>query len=178
MFIEVISLLTICSCSAALFTKSNSYSYLQVDDNNRNVTVIAVRGTDVTRLHDFLEDFKLYTEPVVFTLLSTVFPTMRLWSQDVTSVMIEKLYEFNIFFGLQGEAEYYQPLMKRVMEISAAGRHVVITGHSLGGGLARIVGSLTEQVSFNAYLSQFNPNLFQFNPKLDHFIDATDVCEL
>ena len=55
--------------------------------------------------------------------------------------MIEKLYEFNVFFGLQGEAEYYQPLMKRVTEIASSGKQVIITGHSLGAGLARIVGS-------------------------------------
>ena len=121
--------------------------FIEVFDKKQNLVIIAVRGTDVTRLHDFLEDFKLYTEPVVFSMLSSVFVTMRMWSEDLTSVMIEKLYEFNAFFGLQGEAEYYQPLMKRVIEIASSGQQVIITGHSLGGGLARIVGSLTKQQS-------------------------------
>lgn len=49
--------------------------FIELLDKKKDVTIIAVRGTDVTRLHDFLEDFKLYTEPIVFTILSYVFPT-------------------------------------------------------------------------------------------------------
>jgi hypothetical protein len=112
---------------------TNGPMFIEVFDPIRNVSVIAIRGTDVSRLHDFLEDFKLYTEPVVFNMLSHVFPTMRLWSQGTTSAVIQSLYDFNVFFGMQEEAEYYQPLMKRVLEISAiANHHVIITGHSLG----------------------------------------------
>ena len=62
--------------------------FIEVFDKEQNVVIIAVRGTDVTRLHDFLEDFKLYTEPVVFSLLSSVFVTMRMWSEDLTLSLI------------------------------------------------------------------------------------------
>ena len=52
-----------------------------------------------------------------------------------------------------GEAEYYRPLAERVLEISTDHKkEVLLTGHSLGGGLARIVGSLTGQTSIS-----FNP---------------------
>lgn len=55
----------------------------------------------------------------------------------------------------QGESEYYRPLVQRVIEITAAEGEtagspkpsVVLTGHSLGAGLARIVGTLTGQAS-------------------------------
>ena len=122
------------------------------------VTVIAVRGTDVGRLHDFLEDVKLFAEPVLLSLLSCVFPLMRLWADSTTSTVIQILHESNNFFGLVGEAEYYQPLVQKVRAIARGSRRgrdgaehrVVLTGHSLGGGLSRIVGALTRlpSVSF------------------------------
>ncbi len=117
-------------------------------------TVLAVRGTDVGKFHDLMEDFMLYSEPIIFALLSTVFPTIRIWTHETTAHIIEWLYEFNSFFGLQGEAEYYGKLTTRVLQITESereGHEVFITGHSLGGGLARIVGTLTGQgsVSFS-----------------------------
>jgi len=120
--------------------------YLEATSEKLGVTVIAVRGTDVGRLQDFLEDVKLFAEPVLMSLLSCVFPLMRLWADSTTSTIIQLLHESNVFFGLVGEAEYYQPLVQRVREISsesADNRTVILTGHSLGGGLARIVGALT-----------------------------------
>jgi len=74
-----------------------------IEISTNKTTIVAIRGTDVGRLHDFMEDFKLYGEPVIFMLLSILFPTVRLWSQATMSMVIQGLYEFNSFFGLQGK---------------------------------------------------------------------------
>lgn len=108
-------------------------AYLEFRSNILNTTVISIRGTDVGRLHDFLEDVKLYAEPVIFNLLSIIFPTIRMWTHDTMRTVIEWLFEFNSFFGLQGEAEYYRSLVTRVQELQLQGNtQIVITGHSLG----------------------------------------------
>jgi hypothetical protein len=81
---------------------------------------------------------------------------MRLLADPTTSLIIQILHESNAFFGLVGEAQYYQPLVQRIRELknlstdSTGSMDVILTGHSLGGGLARIVGALTElpSVSF------------------------------
>jgi hypothetical protein len=127
--------------------------YIELYSEILDLTVVAVRGTDIGRLHDFLEDMKLYSEPVLFTLLSTIFPTIRLWTSDTTSRIIEWLYHFNTFVGLQSEALYYQPLVARIQAIISQEdaskecdhnngskvcpiydkkKNIVITGHSLG----------------------------------------------
>lgn len=129
--------------------------FIELHSSVSNVTIVAIRGTDVGRIQDFIEDVKLYAEPVIFKMLSTIFPTISLWTGETTSRVIETLYEFNSFFGLQGEAEYYRSLTQRILEIHSSNtlykHEIIITGHSMGGGLARIVGTLTDNptVTFN-----------------------------
>jgi len=130
--------------NSTVWYETEGPTFIELPSSSLNITVIAIRGTDVGRLRDIMEDFKLYSEPIVFSLLSGVFPTIRFWAGATTSRIIQILYEMNAFFGLQGEAEYYRLLTHRVEQLASQGQRVVMTGHSLGGGLARIVGALTE----------------------------------
>lgn len=50
------------------------------------------------------------------------------------------------------QAHYYLPLVEYVRDISKD-RDVVLTGHSLGGGLARIVGALEKWVCTFVFVS-------------------------
>lgn len=82
-----------------------------------------------------------------FFRIISFFPTVQLWSDRLTSMIIgglinEQLSWFGV--GFDSEAAYYTPLVDYVDAI--ADRNVVLTGHSLGGGLARIVGAFTGTV--------------------------------
>ena len=81
-----------------------------------NLSVVAIRGTDVGRISDVIEDFKvllsravwfvtgvcvaamqLYTEPLVIKLLSLFFPTIRIWPDQTTAVVIEWYVQIYFF---------------------------------------------------------------------------------
>jgi uncharacterized membrane protein YagU involved in acid resistance len=99
------------------FFDSFMYNYIEKEGNYHITSIVTLVFSS------------LFVEPVLFSMLSGVFPTIRLWSQDTTSKVIEFLFEFNSFFGLQGEADYYRPLTQRIFEIlESSNNSVMITG--------------------------------------------------
>jgi len=106
------------------------------------VTVIAVSGTDPTRVVDYAENLRMWTEPVALKILSTVFPTVRIWPRDTTAMVITAIHKILKGMAVQDEQWHYREILEHVRKIKP-GREVVITGHSLGGGIALVVGALT-----------------------------------
>jgi len=88
-----------------------------------------------------VEDVKIFKEPVLVRLLSVIFPTIRIWPDPVSAFVINALSHTLTIFGLEGSANYYKGVLEYVRSVSDD-RQVVLTGHSLGGGLARIVAAI------------------------------------
>jgi len=117
-----------------------------------DVTVFAVRGTDPANISDILEDIRMWTESSSVGLLSIVFPTVRLWTKKASEMMI---YSLRIIIDVTTHAENkqehknwaYLNLLKRVESIPST-EQVLLTGHSMGGSMAAIVGALTQRHVF------------------------------
>ncbi|DBA02144.1 TPA: hypothetical protein N0F65_004779 [Lagenidium giganteum] len=111
------------------------FDFYEVFFPSLNTSVVAVRGTDVWRFTDMIENHKMSLEPVSFAILSTIFPTIRIWPDITSSTIIELYHEVVSLLGLEHKYWYYRDLLKYVESIQD--RQVVLTGHSLGGGFVQ-----------------------------------------
>lgn len=114
-------------------------------DTCNKVTVIAISGTDPTMIFDYAENLRMWTEPVLLQILGAVFPTVRLWPRDTTAMVIAEIHELLRKLAIPDDEWHYSEILNHVREIPAE-RNVILTGHSLGGGMALVVGALTDRL--------------------------------
>jgi len=112
----------------------------------RNVTVIAISGTDPARISDYAENIRMWTEPVALQILSALFPSVRTWPRDTTGEVISHMHAMLRWFDIQDDRWHYKEILDHVRG-KAPEEEVVLTGHSLGGGMALVVGALTGRLA-------------------------------
>jgi lipase ATG15 len=122
----------------------------------RNLTVVSVRGTDFTSFADVLQDVNMYFEVSLYHILSSIVPGAALLPEELVSDFIllgsgaestGRSYHWS--FGRKSPtdfdvlANYYDVVENYVAKlVNASGRnHVIVTGHSLGGAVAQVVGT-------------------------------------
>mmetsp|Transcript_6356 Transcript_6356/g.15353 ORF Transcript_6356/g.15353 Transcript_6356/m.15353 type:complete len:725 (-) Transcript_6356:134-2308(-) len=111
-----------------------------------NLNVIVIRGSaDVL---DFFEDFQVWSEIGTLQLVSFFVPLYHFWPVRLTAQ-----YAWLVDFGFHSDmyVKEVENYMKEANLLDYRGtdpyKRVLLTGHSLGGGLAAIIGARTEHRS-------------------------------
>ncbi|KAI9221497.1 hypothetical protein BC828DRAFT_397412 [Blastocladiella britannica] len=104
--------------------------------NSPSFSIVAVRGT--SDIEDILQDLYAWAAPAMLQLSSMFGTTVGLWPRELTANFVKFLADYVAHSSLL----YYQEVDRHVRDLVQNGnRSVIITGHSLGGGVAQIVGA-------------------------------------
>ncbi|KAJ3375811.1 hypothetical protein GGF31_003016 [Allomyces arbusculus] len=99
------------------------------------LSVVAIRGTST--LEDVLEDARLWSTPLLLQGSSYFGTFFVLWPRTAMAAVVRVVAQYLAFsrFLYSVEVEAYTRTLVQ------SGQKVLVTGHSLGGGLAQVVGS-------------------------------------
>ncbi|KNE55626.1 hypothetical protein AMAG_01513 [Allomyces macrogynus ATCC 38327] len=99
------------------------------------LSVVAIRGTST--LEDVLEDARLWSTPLLLQGSSYFGTFFVLWPRTAMAAVVRVVAQYLAFsrFLYSVEVEAYTRALVQ------SGQKVLVTGHSLGGGLAQVVGS-------------------------------------
>merc|ERR1719291_244890 len=75
-------------------------------------------------------------------IFSVVFPVVRIWPRDTMATLIGGIHRVIKWLDLQDDQWHYREILEHARNLPAE-REVVVTGHSLGGGIALVVGALS-----------------------------------
>eukprot|EP01080_Neovahlkampfia_damariscottae_P007553 gene7553-11876_t len=106
----------------------------------KNLSIISVRGTH--SLIDLIQDVDIWKEIGLLQILSVVGPFVSFWPEDLTAriVYLVSLLE-ELFIGNRSEMTFYYTVLDDYVRNNKHLRNIILTGHSLGGGIANIVGA-------------------------------------
>eukprot|EP01061_Rhynchopus_euleeides_P000442 TRINITY_DN10304_c0_g1_i1.p1 TRINITY_DN10304_c0_g1~~TRINITY_DN10304_c0_g1_i1.p1 ORF type:complete len:335 (+),score=66.92 TRINITY_DN10304_c0_g1_i1:115-1119(+) len=126
----------------------NSASFFDVFSPSRNLTIIVSRGTNPISPLDYLQNIALYYEVGLYHFFASVIPFFTLFPQKlvIDAVHVSSRLEV-VFSGLFGSPKrgvlkyYWEHVMRYAAKRQSDGYRVTLAGHSLGGAIAKIVGS-------------------------------------
>lgn len=113
--------------------------FYHIREASSQVNVISIRGTN--DLRDWFENFKIWNEIAVFQMISVALPVQHLPFEFV-AFFISKSACLDYLFQRSKYHYYFQALEEYVKnKTTNSTEEFFLVGHSLGGGLAKIIGS-------------------------------------
>jgi len=129
-------------------------AFFHFHNEEKNLHVISVRGTNPWDMFDVLQDIFMYNQIFLFQVVSFFLPPLRLTDPFWISLMIkamsiemsntdshqsDKSFDSNLHSTWY--AEMIEAYIKKMYDDPNISGEILLTGHSLGGGVAKIAGS-------------------------------------
>nr|CAG4710136.1 unnamed protein product [Naegleria fowleri] len=112
---------------------------------SKNLSIISVRGTTIPR--DVVQDFDVWKEAGLLQIAAVVGP-FAVWPQPLLTNIVWYVSQMEKLTMVQQnpnstleETRYYYQILDDYVADAKKDRNIILCGHSLGGGLAKIVGS-------------------------------------
>ena len=119
--------------SVELIRETNPF-FLHVRDSAKQISVVSIRGTNTSI--DWFEDVDVWSEIGTLQLASLFFPLSIWWTPGMLSSYVD--WTSRLFAD---DLSYVDTVASYVRDNTDSSDQVYLTGHSLGGGMAAIVGA-------------------------------------
>ncbi|CBH10618.1 hypothetical protein, conserved [Trypanosoma brucei gambiense DAL972] len=184
--------------------------YFDFYSAKHDLSVVAIRGTDMTSAIDFLVDFNMFFEVVLYHLLSNFVPGAGILPSHLIADLIglaslrsDGNFQYGTWESLIAESkaddknnklqcvsnnyrrDFFADVYNHIRYIGSRSKrpkHVILTGHSLGGAVASIVGAKMgiQAVGFGApgitlARKKFNVDLRSINKHVGNIISSHDI---
>lgn len=150
--------------------------------NTPNAVVVAIRGT--TLLYEWFIDFDIWTEASISQMLSVLFPWSRLYPRSVQKILVHQLsllenlfsenetpIDTNRLLKKSSKRFYVKDMIQTLQKINKKyqNKPLILVGHSLGGGLAKLAGIALNNT--HVILSISGPGIVYTRAKYDQTDD-------
>ena len=107
-----------------------------------DVHVITIRSNLVGK--HLMRDIDIWGDSILFSVLSSLFPFIKLFSDDQKRDWISGLSSLKEALDNKGSNHYFSPIIKYINTVQTRfpNSRIILTGHGTNGGIANIVGSL------------------------------------